>query len=134
MSGLSALGLNLDQTGHITFSPFTLMAADMSNSAGVASFIGNPTGGGFLQTAIAALNDVLDPLTGSVKTAESDVQSQITDTNTRINTKQDQVDQLQQQLLEQMSAADALIASMEQQYGYITGMFQAMQVADQQYK
>jgi flagellar hook-associated protein 2 len=134
LSGLPALGLSLDRTGHLTFSPFALMAADMSNSAGVASFIGTPTRGGFLQTAIAALNQVLDPVTGSAKTAESDVQTQITDTNKRINAKQDQVDQLQQQLLEQMSAVDALIASMEQQYSYIGGMFQAMQVADQQYR
>jgi flagellar capping protein FliD len=134
LSGLDALGLSLDRTGHLTFNQFTLMAADISNSAGVASFIGTPTSGGFLQTAIAALNQVLDPLTGSAKMAESDVQTQITDTNKRINTKQDQVDQLQQQLLEQMSAVDALIASMEQQYSYISGMFQAMQVADQQYR
>ncbi len=134
LSGLTGLGLNLDQTGHITFSPFTLMAADMSNSSAVASFIGTPTSGGFLQTAIAALNRVLDPVAGAVKTAESGIQNQISRTNARIDTKQDQVDQLQQQLLEQMSAADALIASMEQQYSYISSMFQAMQVADQQYK
>jgi flagellar hook-associated protein 2 len=133
IGGLASLGLALDQTGHITFSPFTLMAADMGNSSAVASFIGSPTSGGFLQAAIDALDDLLDPVTGSVITAQSDTQSQISDTNNRINAKQDQVDQLQQQLLEQMSAADALIASMEQQYGYITGMFQAMQIADQQY-
>lgn len=131
---LADLGLSLDKTGHMTFSPFTLIAADMSNSSGVASFIGSPTSGAFLETAIDTLNTLLDPVTGSVKTAESDVQNQITDTNARISTKQDQIDQLQQQLLERMSAADALIASMEQQFSYITGMFQAMQVADQQYK
>lgn len=134
IGGLANLGLSLDQTGHVTFSPFTLMAADLSNSSAVASFIGSPTSGAFLQTAIGALNGVLDPIAGKVKTAETNAQNQITSTNSRINTKQDQVDQLQQQLLEQMSAADALIASMEQQYGYISGMFQAMQVADQQYK
>ena len=134
LSGLSGLGLQLDKTGHLTYSPFTLMAADMSNSCGVASFIGTPTSGGFLQTAIAALNDVLDPVTGTIKTAESNVQTRITATNSQINTKQDQVDQLQQRLLEQMSAVDALIASMEQQYSYISNMFQAMQTAAQQYK
>jgi len=134
ISGLADLGLSLDKNGQMTFSPTTLMSADLSNSSAVASFIGSATSGGFLQTAIDTLSSLLDPVTGTLKTGETDVQNQITDTNTRINTKQDQVDQLQQQLLEQMSAADALIASMEQQYGYISGMFQAMQVADQQYK
>jgi hypothetical protein len=33
-----------------------------------------------------------------------------------------------------MSAADALIASMEQQYSYISNMFTAMETAAQQYK
>jgi flagellar hook-associated protein 2 len=134
VSGLAGLGVTLDETGHMTFSPFTLMAADMSNSSGVASFIGSPSSSGFLKTATAGLNRLLDPVSGSVTTAESNVKSQIAGTNSRISTKQDQVDQLQQQLLLQMSAADSLIASMEQQYGYISGMFQAMQVADQQYK
>ncbi len=134
VSGLADLGLTLDQTGHLTFNPFTLMAADLNNSSAVASFFGSPASGAFLQTALGVLNDLLDPARGSVPTAESDVRNQISATNTRIHTKQDQVDQLQQQLLEQMSAADALIAAMEQQYSYVSGMFEAMQIADQRYK
>lgn len=131
---LADLGLSLDQTGQMSFNPFTLMATEMSNSAGVASFIGSATSGGFLQNAISSLDTLIDPVTGVVKTAEAAVQNQITDTNKRIETKQDQIDQLQIRLLEQMSAADALIASMEQQYGYLSNMFEAMRVADQQYK
>jgi hypothetical protein len=34
----------------------------------------------------------------------------------------------------QMAAADALVASMEQQYNYLSGLFQAQQTADQMYK
>jgi hypothetical protein len=34
----------------------------------------------------------------------------------------------------QMAAADALIASMEQQYSYLSGMFAAQQTADSMYK
>jgi hypothetical protein len=41
---------------------------------------------------------------------------------------------LQINLQQQMSAADALIASMQQQYSYLTNMFQAMETAAQQYK
>jgi len=134
ISGLANLGLTMDQWGHLTFNPFTLMAADMSNSSGVAAFIGSPTSGGFLENAIDSLNTLVDPVTGAVKTAAADTQNQITATTSRINIKQDQVDLIQQRLLEQMSAADALIASMEQQYGYISNMFEAMRVADQQYR
>ena len=64
----------------------------------------------------------------------SDLKTQITNIGNQITTKQNQVDQLQTKLTSQMAAADALIASMEQQYNYLYGMFAAMQTADQQYK
>ena len=134
IGGLADLGVTLDTTGHMTFSPFALMAADLSNSAGVASFLGSVRGGGFLKSATGSLSRVEDPVLGSIAAAESDVKNRITDTNTRIDTKQGQVDQLQQRLLEQMSAADALIAAMEQQYTYISSMFQAMDTASKQYR
>ncbi len=44
------------------------------------------------------------------------------------------MDQLQQQLTSQMAAADALIATMQQQYSYMSSMFAAQQTAAQQYK
>ena len=48
--------------------------------------------------------------------AEADLKTQISNIVNQINTKQNQVDQLQTTLTNQMAAADALIASMEQQY------------------
>ena len=64
----------------------------------------------------------------------SDLKTQITNIGNQITTKQNQVDQLQTKLTSQMAAADALIASMEQQYSYLSNMFQAQQTADQMYK
>jgi flagellar capping protein FliD len=75
-----------------------------------------------------------DPSAGLLKTAESDMQTQITNIGNQITTKQNQVDQLQTTLTNQMAAADAMISSMEQQYSYLTSMFQAQQTADQLYK
>ena len=59
---------------------------------------------------------------------------QITNIGNQITTKQNQVDRLQTTLTSQMAAADALISSMEQQYSYLSSMFQAQQVANQMYK
>ena len=64
----------------------------------------------------------------------SDLKTQITNIGNQITTKQNQVDQLQTTLTNQMAAADAMISSMEQQYSYLTSMFQAQQTADQLYK
>ena len=71
---------------------------------------------------------------GMLKNAESNVKSQITGLTNSIAQKQDKVNQMQVQLQSQMAAADAMIATMQQQYSYISQMFQAMQTADQMYK
>ena len=134
IGGLASLGLDLGLDGKLTYNSFTLMAADIGNPSSVTAFLGSPTGGGFLQAATNALNSIEDPKTGMLKNAESDVQSQITSLTTNIAQKQDKVNQMQVQLQSQMAAADALIATMQQQYSYISQMFQAMQTADQMYK
>jgi flagellar hook-associated protein 2 len=134
VNGLAALGLDLGTNGQLTYSPLTLMAADLSSSTGVTSFLGSATGGGFLKNATDALTSLEDSTTGLLKTAETDTTSQITKLGTTISAKQATVDAMQIQMQNQMAAADALIASMEQQYSYLSGMFAAQQTADAMYK
>ncbi|MGD0773760.1 MAG: flagellar filament capping protein FliD [Candidatus Solibacter sp.] len=134
VGGLEALGLDLGVNGQITYNPLTLMSTDFTSSAGVTSFLGSATGGGFLKNATDALTSLEDPTTGLLKTLETDTQSQITSLGTTIAAKQAQVDAMQTTLQDQMSAADALIASMEQQYTYLSGLFEAEDTADQMYK
>jgi flagellar hook-associated protein 2 len=133
-SGLASLGLDLGTNGQITYNALTLMSADLTSSTGVTAFLGSATGGGFLKNATDALTSVEDPSTGLLKTLETDMKSQVTDLGTTISTKQAAVDAMQLQMQSQMAAADALIASMEQQYSYLSGMFQAQQTADAMYK
>jgi len=68
-----------------------------------------------------------------LKTTEADVKTHITAIGDQISTKQAQVDTLQAQMQDQLARADALIASLEQQYSYMSDLFQAQQTADQQY-
>ena len=131
---LEDLGMALGTNGQITYNPLTLMSADLSSSTGVTAFLGSATGSGFLKTATDALTSVEDPTTGLLKTSETDTTSQITDLTTTIADKQAKVDAMQLQMQNQMAAADALVASMEQQYNYLSGLFQAQQTADQMYK
>lgn len=133
VSDLHDIGLDLQQDGTMTFTPLNLMATELSNSAGITSFLGSATGGGFLLAATNALNGVETATTGTLKAAETGTQTQITDIGAQITTKQDQITQLQTQLTAEMTTADAAIATMEQQYNYVTGLFSAMQTADQQY-
>jgi flagellar hook-associated protein 2 len=131
---LEDLGMALGTNGQITYNPLTLMSADLSSSTGVTAFLGSATGGGFLKTATDALTSVEDPTTGLLKTSETDTKSQIANLGTTIAAKQAKVDAMQLQMQNQMAAADALVASMEQQYNYLSGLFQAQQTADQMYK
>lgn len=131
---MKELGMELGKDGHIAYTPLTLMGATFARSADVTSFLGSATGGGFLKAATDALANLQDPTAGLLKTAETDMQTQITNIGHHIATKQTQVDRLQQQLISQMVAADAAIASMEQQYSYLSSMFQAQQTAAQMYK
>ena len=134
LSGLASLGLDLDKTGHLSFNPFTLTSTFLASPSAVPAFLGSSATGGFLQTAMNALNGIENRVTGVLQDAQSDVQSQITSLTTELAEQQDRVDQLTQRMQEQMAAADALIASLEQQYNYLASMFQAMDTADKTYQ
>ena len=131
---LADLGLSLGGDGHFTFNSAQLTSANQTNSVAVTAFLGSATGGGFLKAATSVLNSIEDPTTGLLPNEQSALQNQITTLTNQISDKQTQVNNLQTQLTNQMNSADASIAAMEQQYEYVSSMFQAMQTADQQYK
>jgi flagellar capping protein FliD len=130
---MAGLGFTLNNDGTLTYTPLTMMSTDLGNAAGVISFLGSAAGGGFLEAATNAMNNIEQPTTGLLKTTEARLQSQITAMGVTITTKQNAVDQLQITLTNQMSAADSSIYSMEQKYSYLSSMFSAQQTADQMY-
>jgi flagellar hook-associated protein 2 len=128
VNGLADLGLKLSENGQLTFDSQTLDSAYSSSPAGVASFLGSATGGGWLESATSALTDLEDPTVGLVKNEETSVESQTTSISSQITTKQDQVTTMQTNLTQQMAAADTLISTMEQQDAFLTQMLQAEQI------
>ena len=104
------------------------------NSSGVDSFLGSVSGGGFLKSLTDTLSSVQKIGTGLLTNAQSAVQTQITEIDSTIADTQARVDNMRERLQQQMAAADALIASMEQRYSYLYGLFAAQSTADQQYK
>lgn len=134
ISGLEGLGLNLGQDGHLTYNAFALMSADLTSSTSVTAFLGSATGGGFLKAATDAVAGAEDPVSGLLKTSKTDMQSQIARLVSTIADKQTKVDALQIRLQNQMAAADALIASMEQRSSYFSNMFAAQDTANQMYR
>jgi flagellar hook-associated protein 2 len=134
INGLPALGLEVGKDGKMTFTSSKLTTADMTSPAAITAFLGNASFGGFLKAATDALSAATDPSTGIIETAQTSVASELQRLDARIADKQEQVDRLQERLLEQMAAADAAIAAMEQQYSYISSMFSAMETASKSYQ
>ena len=130
LTSLSDVGIAVDQTGHLTFNSSTFNAAASKSVSDVVSFFGSVSGGGFLQSANSALSSITDPTSGTLTTYSTSLAGQLTDLKTKVGTDQTQINTLQTNLTNQMSKADAAIASMEQTLNYMTTLF-AQQQANQ---
>ena len=116
------LGLNLDDTGHLSFNASTFSGA---GTADIQSFLGSVDSSGFLQTANNDLTAVTDPTNGLIAGDYGSVQTQIANDNSEISDDQARVSSLQTTLQAQLSQADAAIATLESQKTYFTELFTA---------
>jgi len=131
ISSLVSLGLSFDDKGVLSFNSSQFATAASGNLAQLASFLGSTTTGGFLKTANDALTSLTDPSTGLIQAANTSIQSDVTADNQSISDDQDRINTMQTNLNTQMADADAAIASMEQQYTYLSEMFAAEQSLNQ---
>ena len=130
VKSMADLGITFDKTtDKMTYDEPTFLSATLGSMSGITAFLGDGTTAGFLKNASDAMASVEDPTQGTLKTAITDNQTQITNDNARISTETDAVDKLQNNLMTQMNAADALISSMEQQYTVVSNLFTAMDSA-----
>ena len=72
------------------------------------------------------MESLLNTTSGVIPVTLLSVSGEITTTGLRITEQQERVDDLVESLNAQMAAADALIASLQQQATYFTNMFAAM--------
>ncbi|MBV9502006.1 MAG: flagellar filament capping protein FliD [Acidobacteriaceae bacterium] len=123
----SDLGLSFDQTGHLQFDSTAFSQISSTSLNAVLNFLGSKSGGGFLQAAGNILTSITDPTNGLLPQETQSLSSEASDLTQKINSDQDQVNQLQQTLTQQMASADATISNLEQQVTEITNLFSAMQ-------
>jgi flagellar hook-associated protein 2 len=127
ISSLTSLGITSDKNGVLSFDGSTFASATAGNLDQLASFLGSAAKGGFLKSVSDSLNALTDPSSGAITTAINSAQDRITTDNQTISNDQDKVNRLQTNLQQQLAAADAAIATMEQQFLYLNEMFTAMQ-------
>ena len=123
VASLAEVGINLDETGMLSFDSSQF---NSDSASALQSFFGDGTTTGFLKAVNDAINSVEDSTTGSLKTEETLLTQQIASQNTKISDDQQKVTDLQNTLTQQMAAADAAIATLENQKDYFTNLFTAM--------
>jgi flagellar hook-associated protein 2 len=128
INSLATLGVTFnDTTGQLSFDQSAFDSATSGQTDALAQFLGSATGGGFLETATNTMTGLLDPTSGVLTQEIGTIQSNITSTNTQIADEENQVSQLQTNLTQQMSAADAMIYELQQQATQVQGIFTAEQ-------
>jgi len=129
IQSIADLGLTFDQEGHLQFDSSAFSDAAGSSLSNVLNFLGSESGGGFLQATHAVLTGITDATNGLVANDITATGASVTSLTKKISAKQDTVTQMQTNLIQQMSRADAAIAALEQQVTQITNLFAAMQQA-----
>lgn len=123
ITSLTQLGVEFTQQGTLTFNSGTLGSLSQDQLNQVTTFLGDSVSGGFLKAASDTLNAVLDPISGLLPSELQSLEAQSQREAQQISDAQDRVNQLQTNLQAQLSAADALIATLQQQSQFIDGLF-----------
>ena len=126
LTTISDIGLKFDDKGVLSLDTTIFNAAAGKDLKVVTEFLGSTTGDGFLKRANDTINSITDDASGLIPAMVLTVTGEITSTGVRISEQQERVDDLVESLNAQMAAADALIASLQQQATYFTNMFSAM--------
>ena len=123
VQNLTDLGLTFDKTGHLNFDQTVFQNAASAHPNDLSAFLGSASTGGFLKDAADTLNGLEDPTNGSIQASITSAQSAIDNQNKKISNEQDHIDAVTATLTAKIDAADALIASLEQQANYFTTLF-----------
>jgi flagellar hook-associated protein 2 len=125
ISNLTALGFSFDKNGVLSFDTSVFHAAIDNDPAALYSFLGDSSSG-FLQSANTTLNALEDPTLGTIKETITSLNEQSSKQDSLIADEQARIDQFREDLTNRISAADALISSLEQKVTFVTGLLQAM--------
>ena len=113
IQSLSDLGITFNNSGQATFNQSTFDALSSTQISDAFKFVGSATSGlaGFAQT----LTEYSDPISGIIQSEVGGLKQQDTDLQSQISTFNTRISALQAVLTQQLEAADALQAELQQQ-------------------
>lgn len=124
ITSLTQLGIEFTQQGTLTFDSSALTSLSQNQINDALTFLGDPNSSGFLQFATNTLTGITDPTRGVIATETTALNNENQSDQNQINNLQARVNQLQQNLQAQLAQADTLIATLQQQNTFLTGLFQ----------
>jgi flagellar hook-associated protein 2 len=124
ITSLNQLGIQFTQQGTLTFDATALSGLSSRQITDAFSFLGGPDTGGYLQAASSTLKGLLDPITGVIPNELQNLQTQSQHEADAISAAQNRVNQISASLSARMAAADALIATLQNQTQFVDGLFQ----------
>ncbi len=125
VTNIANLGITFDGTGHLVFNQSQFASVAASDPGDLAAFLGNGTGSGFLASAAGTLSGLNDSTSGLFVSQQATIENRILADNQEISDTQDRINTMQTQLTAQMSAADALLSTLQSQSTFMTQLFEA---------
>ena len=122
VASLNDLGLSLDQNGQMSFDASTF---DKQSAGAIAQFLGGASSSGFMKAATDALTSAADTNSGAIETEYGALQSQIDHQNDLIKDEQSRITDMQTNLQNELTQADAAIATLQAQKTHYADLFQA---------
>ncbi len=125
VTSFADLGLTFDGTGHLAFNQSQFASVAAADPGDLAAFLGPGTGSGFLASAANTISGLNDSTNGLFKLQQATIQNRILADNQKISDTQARITTMQNQLTAQMSAADALLSTLQSQNTFMLQLFQA---------
>jgi flagellar hook-associated protein 2 len=119
---LSAVGLDLNTQGQLTFNQSEFQSSVGSNFTALSNFVGD-TQSGFIEAANNAIANLIDPSYGGLIVQENAVNKDLATLSSKITDQTNQINLFQQNLAKQLSASDALISVLQSQNTFFQGLF-----------
>lgn len=119
---LSAVGLDLNTQGQLTFNQSEFDSSVGSNFTALSDFVGSAQSG-FVGAANNAVANLIDPAYGGITLQENALTQDLSSLSTKITDQTNQINLFQQNLALQLSASDAAISVLQSQNTFFQGLF-----------
>lgn len=122
---LADLGITFDQTGQASFDSSQVSSLSDSQLTDALSFLGSATTGlGKLGNLFSAVSD---PVSGAIAAQTKSYNTEYQRLSTQISRDTDRINTMQSLLKQQLSAADAHVATLQSQQNLLTSSIQSLQ-------